>query len=379
MAGAAEDLRVPHARFRDWLFGRALPLWVGAGRDAPGLGFHERLSLEGLPTDVAFKRVRVQARQIFAFSQAAVLGWPDGLDAARDSYAFITRHAARPDGSWVRTIGREGGVIDDAADLYDLAFVLFAIGWYVRATGDQAAVAQARLTVAWISAAMRGPVAGFLNTLPVEPGPRQQNPHMHLLEAALSLFEATGEAVFADLARELVGVFRDHLFDRPTGTLGEFFSETLGPAAGEDGDHIEPGHHFEWVWLLAQCDRLLGTDTAAEAEALYRFAETHGYVGDSGLVMDVVSRDGRGRKGSTRLWPQTEALKAHAVMRRRGRAMRCSIGQGVDNLMRLFFEDCIEGGWHEHFSAAGERLVHWLPASSLYHIMMAYAELHQSL
>ena len=349
----AEDLRGPHARFRDWLFARALPLWVGAGRDAPGLGFHERLSLAGLPTGVPFKRLRVQARQIYSFSQAALLGWPHGLDAARDSHAFITRHAARPDGSWARTIGPEGGVLDAAADLYDLAFVLFALAWFFRATGEQQAVAQARQTVAWICAHMRGPVAGFLNTLPVEPGPRQQNPHMHLLEAALALFEATGEAAFADLAHELVTVFRDRLFDRATGTLGEFFSSTLGPAAGEDGDHVEPGHQFEWVWLLEQCDRLLGTDTVAEAEALYRFAETHGYVGDTGLVVDVLGRDGRPRKSATRLWPQTEALKAHAVMRRRGRAMRCSIGQGVENLMRLFFEDCVEGGWHEHFSAGG--------------------------
>ena len=97
-----------------------------------------------------YKRVRVQARQIFVFSCAHGLGWPGALEAASDGYEFLTRHARRADGGWVRLLGRDGEVLDPTADLYDLAFVVFALAWYARATGSAEAIGQAHDTLAWI-------------------------------------------------------------------------------------------------------------------------------------------------------------------------------------------------------------------------------------
>jgi mannose-6-phosphate isomerase len=365
-----------HRVFKAWMWEHALPFWASAGRDVPGLGVREALTADGAPAPVAFKRMRVQARQIYAFSHAALLGWEDGEAVAHDAYAFINRAGRRPDGGWVRRLDPAGErVLDDTADLYDQAFVLFALAWYARLTRSAAAMEQARQTAAWLRGAMRGPGEGYLNTLPVEPGFRQQNPHMHLLEAALALFETSGDAYWAEWARELVALVRARLLDRATGTLGEFFTDDWSVAPGEAGDHIEPGHHYEWTWLLHQYTSLTGDDASAEAGLLYRFAEAHGCDPATGLVWDVVGRDGTARSCATRLWPQTEALKAHCVMARQGADVAAKIGGIVDNLMGRFFAECPAGAWRDRFDAAGRPAADGIPTSSFYHVFMGFAEL----
>ena len=87
MTGA---LRHAQACFRTWMVDDALPVWATAGRDAAGFGFQEHLTLDGLPAGVPFKRMRVQARQIYVFSHAHHLGLFGGIDAAADALRFIT-------------------------------------------------------------------------------------------------------------------------------------------------------------------------------------------------------------------------------------------------------------------------------------------------
>ena len=373
------DAASARAAFHTWMFERALPFWAGAGWDAPGLGAREHLQIDGSPAAVGYKRMRVQARQIYAFSHAALLGWSEGAGLAQDGYRFITKVGERAEGGWVRRLRPDGDrILDPATDLYDQAFVLFALAWYARLTGGNEPLEQARRTTQWIRGHMRQPPQGFHNVLPPEGGPRQQNPHMHLLEAALALYETSREPLYLELAHELVELFRQQLFDRETGTLGEFFTEHWSPAPGEAGDHVEPGHHFEWVWLLDQYERLTGVDARAEMAALYRVACRHGSDPVTGLVWDRIGRDGRVLQRSTRLWPQTEALKAHVVMTRLGLARQGVIAEVVRNLGARFLSDRPAGAWIDQFSAAGDAAVDKIPTSSFYHVFMAYGELQRS-
>ena len=217
---------------------------------------------------------------------------------------------------------------------------------------------------------------GFRNVVPAEAGPRQQNPHMHLLEAALALLELTAEPRWRDLADRLVALFRRHLFDRETGTLGEFFDEGWRPEAGAAGSHREPGHHLEWVWLLGEYDRLTGADTRREAASLYRFALAQGTDRPSGLVLDVVDRNGVPRARSVRLWPQTEAVKAHVSRAERGDDDAVArIAPAVRALGTRFLAACPPGAWIDHFAADGTPIAARIPTSSFYHLFMSYAAL----
>lgn len=369
------DVRSAYEAFHTWMFGHAMPFWGSAGHDGPGRGAHEHLCLDGTPAKVEFKRMRVQARQIYTFSHAALLGWQDGERLARDGYDFITRCGERPDGGWVRRLSVAGdAVLDDAADLYDQAFVLFALAWYARLTREAEPLQRARGTVDWIRTHMAASPCGFHNVVPVEPGPRQQNPHMHLLEAALALYETSGDAYYATLAHEMVDLFRRRLFDPATGTLGEFFASDWSPAPGKEGDLVEPGHHYEWVWLLDQYERQTGKAVTAELDRLYRFARDFGSDPVTAMVWDVVGRDGSVRQRSTRLWPQAEALKAHAVMARRG-GDAALVPLVVRNIGTRFLTGCPAGAWIDQLDAVGTPASDKIPTSSLYHLLMGYAEL----
>ncbi len=261
-------------------------------------------------------------------------------------------------------------VLDPAADLYDLAFVLLALAWYARLTGEADPLSRADRLLDWLDGAMAHPAGGYCNTLPAEPGWRQQNPHMHLLEALLALHETRADAGTARRASRLIELFRTRLLDRTTGTLGEYFTEDWSPAPGEDGDKVEPGHHYEWVWLSREADRLLGTDTGREREALHGFCARHGVDGGTGLVFDEMSRDGRVRRGSARLWVQTEALRAYTVM---GDLPR--IPGVVDNLLSRHLAHPVAGAWTDQLDAAFRPASGAVPASSLYHIVTGFAAL----
>src|ERR1700759_5420609 len=85
-----------------WMFDRALPFWSVNGVDSADgapLGFCAHLDLDGSPATVAYKRVRVQARQVYVFSHAALLGWSEGLSVARRGFDFMQGHGALPSGA----------------------------------------------------------------------------------------------------------------------------------------------------------------------------------------------------------------------------------------------------------------------------------------
>ena len=362
-----------YAQFRSWMRDAALPLWSSVGCDPDGLGFEEQLTLSGEREDVGYKRVRVQARQIYVFSHAHLLGWKGGLDTASRGYDFLCA-AANGEGAWPRRLDRRGTVLDDTADLYDIAFVLFALAWFSRASGAREPLVRAHATLDWLERHMASPRGGFFNTLPRQDEPRQQNPHMHLLEAALALYETSGEARFRELADRLIALFKSAFLGRETSTLGEFFAEDWSAATGARGDHIEPGHHYEWVWLLGRYEKAAEADLSGEAAALYAFANAHGVDPRNGLAVDVVNRRGETLEASTRLWPQTEAIKAHIAQ-----ARDQATGPIVGRLFERFLAPAPAGGWHDHFDAQGARKSRSIPASSFYHLFMALGEMARAM
>ncbi len=358
------------------MFNDALPFWRDVGHEGPGRGACEHLSLAGSHGGAAFKRLRVQARQIYVFSHAALMGWADGERLARESYDFITRHAKRPGGGWVSRLSPDGTtVLDSSADLYDQAFVLFALAWYARLTNEAEPLRLARRTLDWVKAHMAAAPGGFENVLPVVPGHRLQNPHMHMLEAVLALHETSPHDDVLSVASELVDLFRSGMFDHSAGAIREFFAADWSPAPGLAGDVVEPGHQFEWAWLLDRYRRQSGTGAMAEAGRLYRFGCEHGTDGHSAMVWDEVSASGEPRRRSTRLWPQTEALRAHAIMAEHDPRSAALAVQVVRNIGTRFLAGCPPGTWIDQLDAGGQPASDKIPTSSFYHIVTAYAAL----
>ncbi len=367
----------PAIRFdevRAWIFDKALPLWSTAGLDQIRGGAVEALDLAGRDLGSPFKRTRVQARQVYAFSHAHLLGWRGpGLESAEHCWRFLSQHARREDGAWVRLVGREGGVQDPTIDAYDTAFVLYALAWRLR-TGHEGARLEAHATLDALDRSLAmAPGLGW-RTAPDAP-PLWQNPHMHLLEASLALADAGQDERFAQVARDISMLLRDRLFDRGLGILPEYFEEGWRPISGR-GRRIEPGHHYEWAWLLLRAEPITGLDLSGEACALFEFAERHGPDAELGLVDDALTGDDLQRSHTFRTWPQTEALKANlAMFEHQGLDARARIAEITGHLLDHYLAAAPDGGWMDQFGPRLQPLAEHMPASTLYHLLLAFAEL----
>src|SRR5690606_35106202 len=138
--------------------------------------------------------------------------------------------------------------------------------------------------------------------------------HMHLLEACLAWEDGGGDPTWGRLADQLASLAQTTFIDAQGGFLREFFDENWKPAAGEDGRLVEPGHQFEWAWLLVRYSRLPSDPKALEAaRRLYAFGQLD-VTERSRVALDAMNDDGRARGERARLWPQTEWLKAALIL-----------------------------------------------------------------
>ncbi len=173
-----------------WLRETLIPAWIDRAVRPGRAGFVEMFDpADPLRDPGPLRTTLVTARLTYVFGHAHLLDPQSGaLAAARHGFAFL-RDACREGGRgrFLHSVREDGSPVDSRTDLYDLAFVLFAMAWYYRATQDEAALAIADEVIGFIESEMAHPLGGFaedtLGTLP-----RRQNPHMHLLEA----FHASG-------------------------------------------------------------------------------------------------------------------------------------------------------------------------------------------
>jgi mannose/cellobiose epimerase-like protein (N-acyl-D-glucosamine 2-epimerase family) len=362
---------IPFAEIRSWMFDAALPLWGTVGIDRTKGGFVEKLDFEGRPLTPGFRRTRVAGRQTYVFSHAAMLGWTPGLELSAFGTDVLDRLYLGEDDGWPRTIDDDGKPLDVTPDLYDLAFVLFAYGWRHRAARDPESLAGAHRALDFIERRMRTS-RGYWHEVPPR-GPRLQNPHMHLLEACLAVFEASGDQRFLDTAHAIVALFQSALFDGHT--LAEYFDGDWRRLQGDQGRLVEPGHQLEWAWILMQYGRLAKKDLSNDAGRLVAFAERYGLDPDSGRVLQVVRDDGVGVDASSRTWPNTERIKGLlAQFEILGTDTRAGVALSSRVLLDQYLSTDVRGLWIDHFDAQGRPMAKDVPASTFYHVFLAFAE-----
>ena len=317
-----------------------------------------------LPSPADQKSEFAQGRQIYAYCLAAKK-FPDLreglLEAAGGGVRFMCSHfwqdsmgnkglaAAGEAGGWIVATDPAGNWVQPAMpsylsnsdlktpgnrEVYEDAFVLLSFGQYFAETGDEA-------VLPWLAATMerltntryfgRAAGGGFDEHASLEwellPGaPRTQNSHMHLLEAFLTVYGATAEAAYLEEATGIVDLFFSKLFDTENGCIGEFFSADWTPDAAQ-GENVEPGHSFEWIWLLHEYFKRQPDDRIPAAMELLYAQAVRSLDGEFGGTYDQIRRgDGTFIKSTKRLWPQVERTKADAAM------VEFSMAQGKRNV-----------------------------------------------
>ena len=355
-----------------------LPLWSNEGWDRTSGGFVDRLHPDGRADVSAPRRVFVQARQIYCFAKAAQMGWyPEGREIALKGLDHLLTRAKGPDGrpGFVHTLAPDGGVLDPLRDSYDHAFVLLALATVYALDRDAQIRSEIDALLSFLDAQLRSPHGGFLEGLPASL-PRRQNPQMHLFEAMIAAFDATHDMAFQQRAGQFFALFLANLYDKQTCVLGEYFEDDWSKI---EPVSVEPGHQAEWVWLLKGFERITGCPTGRHrgellASALrYRDEAT-------GCLIDEGGTEGRIRRHTRRLWPQSEMAKAWIAQAEAGEVGAADEARAaLTRLERHYLRHPVAGGWYDQFDRDGNSLVATIPASSFYHVVCAVAEAEQVL
>lgn len=349
-----------------WLRNNAWPAWLAHGIDRGRGGFFESLDLESKTCGADFRRLRVVARQTYVMAQAHRAGVPGAAGAVQIGLYFLEHHAPHPAGGYAWRFDLNHAPIDHTRDFYDHAFVLLALAGATSVVPAETIRPKALGVLNWIETFLPHPAGGYLESVPPTL-PRRQNPHMHYLEALLAAYEAFGDAVFLDRAKDMIDLFATRLFDPACGALPEFFDDALIPLRRNGAFIVEPGHHCEWVWLLHRFQALAGLSAplAEIAAKLMAFVDRFGLDPGRGDVIDMVDSRGETLEGTGRLWPQTERLKAEFLRPNATDEKRLAAIHALLVYLRP------DGLWHERRGADGVFLHAAAPASSLYHLTAA--------
>ena len=235
-------------------------------------------------------RLLSQARQIHAYALAARRGCYSGAAVlVEQAFASMVRDYRARDGrgGWIFSIRRNGAVSNRRLDFYAHTFVLLAIASYVQTTGRRQALALADETLAFIERELRAPNGdGFLEGLPASDGLRRQNPHMHLFEALLSLLPRSGDARYLARGQKNCSACLPRASSGPdprhSGRVLHGPPCSLPMASA--GSLVEPGHHYEWIWLLRRFESTMAAARCSPyVDALYGFADRHGFDDPAGF------------------------------------------------------------------------------------------------
>jgi len=374
---SSRQLHAAAERLQQWIINDALPLWLARGMDPVSGGHYERLTAAG-DTDIeANTRVRVQARQAFFYAAAYCRGWcNEGAQKAQQLLAFAHEQARHPTAAagYTHLLDSHFTIIDHKQDLYDHAFFLLALAWSYRATGEHRYLHEAEQLMAHIDKSFHSPYGGWTEG-DYDYECRRQNPHMHLLEAFLALYDVSQHAQWLTRADEVISLFETYFYDGSQQVLYEFFEENWQRLSDERGAVVEPGHMLEWVWLLDAYGQRRHKDMTHYTQALYSRALAIG-ISSSGLVLSAVTSAGDVLDGNKRCWGMTEFIKASLVQMREGHPQAEAIAiKALDDLFHFFLCATTSGSYIDQRGVNDEVVVDLAPASTLYHIMVAAMEL----
>ncbi|MDB5498729.1 MAG: manC [Phenylobacterium sp.] len=171
------------------------------------------------------------------------------------------------------------------------------------------------------------------------------------------------------MAGEIVALGLKHFIDGDGGFLREFFDGDWRPAGGDDGRWVEPGHQFEWAWLLERWGRARGEAKVRHAARILFQRGLQGVDRRRGVAVNVLWDDLTVRDATARLWPQTEYLKAALIFGEPGEAL------GAANSLARYLEVPARGAWRDKMLPDGSFVDEPAPATSFYHISVAVLEL----
>ena len=364
-SGSGQALGLPSLpglanRFYERMRSVILPFWVSKAFLGDAGQFSELIDFDGNSICEVPLRAMVQARQIYVYTDAERTGElkGGGERALRALEILLSRYSE--DGDLTKglafSVSPDGHIVSHVRDSYTHAFLLFALASAYRLTNETRLLRAANFLVTFIDGRLTDSISGGLFDRVPEPSAfKLQNPLMHLLEAYLALHEACPGRGFIDRAASIVRLFGEQLFQHELGIVFEKYGADwsvtgLGPASS-----FEPGHQFEWAWLLDRYGSLTGNKNERLSDRLWSTACKKGLSHDF-HCSDEIAIDPAFSKHTLRVWPHTEGMKAAVRRYEHGDKDAGKILAGLLHALNLrFLGRPFQAGWIDRVDIDGNQ------------------------
>lgn len=291
---------------QDELENNILHFWLDKMQDYENGGFYGRIDGHMQIHPDAEKGAILNARILWTFSAAyRVLQKTDYLKAATRAKDYLIEHFIDKEyGGVYWSVDYKGNLLDTKKQFYAIAFTIYGLAEYVRATNDREALEYAMDLYDCIEGhAWESEHNGYIEACTREWGeiadmrlseldakyPKSQNTHLHILESYTNLLRCLKELqaqVSCDYVpaigsvlpmsitipielltriegslRNLINIFTDKILNQETHHLDLFFEMDWTRGAG----HLESyGHDIECSWLLHEAALVLGDQKVLE-------------------------------------------------------------------------------------------------------------------
>ena len=301
-----EHLDMMRLEMQDVLENNILPFWLEKMQDNENGGFYGRIDGSGVLHPDAEKGAILNARILWTFSAAyRVLEKEELLEAATRAKDYLVDHFIDPEyGGVYWSVDYKGEPLDTKKQFYAIAFAIYGLSEYARATGDREALEYALDLYDCIEEhAFDDEQNGYIEACTREWGkigdmrlseldanyPKSQNTHLHIMEAYANLLRCLKEMRAQEQCdyvptigsvlpvgisvppetmvnvegalRNIISIFIDKILNQETNHLDLFFDMNWTRGAG----HLESyGHDIECSWLLHEAALVLGDENLLE-------------------------------------------------------------------------------------------------------------------
>ena len=289
----------------------------------PKGGFLGRMDGNGNIIRDAEKGAILNSRILWTFASAyRVLGKKEYLDTATRAYnEILDRFTDKEYGGIFWSLDFEGRPKDTKKQFYAIAFAIYGLSEYFRATGDEESLELAKSFYHSIEEHSFDPCGGgYIEACTREWGTiedmrlsdkdqndaKTMNTHLHILEGYTNLYRVWKDSGLRERLSGLINIFIDKII-RPDGHLGLFFGDDWTPHSTA----VSYGHDIEASWLLDEAAGVLGDkDLSAKVKSVcakVAAAAMEGFSPDGGMIYEYDPATGR-RDNDRHWWVQAETV-----------------------------------------------------------------------
>jgi mannobiose 2-epimerase len=301
-----------------------LDFWIRNTVDEKQGGFSGKVDNNNIADPQAPKGVVLNSRILWTFSAAYLREKkPAYLEIASRAYKYIVDHFIdRKYGGVYWSVDNKGAILNGRKQIYGLAFCMYGLTEYYKATREDIALHLAKNLFDHIEKySFDEKQGGYLEAFTQgwkliddlrlsekdDNEKKTANTHLHIIEAYVNLYTVWPDEKLLESIKHILDVFEQYIIDPRTFHLSLFMDEKWNVRSSL----VSYGHDIEAAWLLLECAETTGIENYIsrfkELSIKLADAATEGLDADGGLWYEYdPAKDELIKEKHS--WPQAEAM-----------------------------------------------------------------------